>query len=92
MELTGCAGGEVGRLHGRGINVSDPDRGNGLWLAAALSAAASREVARGVALFIDLGLVVPLIRSTFVLLNVGPVHTPAAAVGRGSIGAEVRFF
>jgi len=100
IEAGGCAGLELGDLHGKGFGTltspyyqfTPSDRG-GLWIAPTLTGRVSWRVAQSFALVLDVGLVVPLERDTFVIDNVGgaALHEAGPVEGRAAIGPEVRF-
>jgi len=100
LEAGGCAGLELGDLHGAGFGTLrspyaafTPSSAGGLWVAPTLQGRLAWRVAAQLALVLDLGLAVPLRRDTFVVDNLagGPLHQPAAVVGRAAFGPEIRF-
>lgn len=100
LEAGGCAGLELGDLHGAGFGTLrspyaafTPSSAGGLWVAPTLQGRFAWRVAAQLALVLDLGLAVPLRRDTFVVdhLAGGPLHQPAAVVGRAAFGPEIRF-
>jgi hypothetical protein len=101
LEAGGCAGLELGELHGHGFGPSLPNRyysftpsdAGGLWVAPTLSGRISWRIARAFALVFDVGILVPVQRDTFVIDNLGgaALHEPGPVEGRASIGPEVRF-
>ncbi len=89
--LSACAGGEAGRLSGKGVGVSDPGSG-AVWLWTGLvGARASQDIGEGVALWVRVDAALAVNRPRFVLENVGAVHQRSRIGGRGALGAEVRF-
>jgi hypothetical protein len=101
VEAGGCAGLELGELHGHGFGPSLPNRyysftpsdAGGLWVAPTLSGRMAWRIARSFALVFDLGILVPVQRDTFVIDNLGgaALHEPGPVEGRASIGPEARF-
>jgi hypothetical protein len=71
-----CVGGELGMLRGEGVNVTDPQRGQSLWVAPRFDLGWAWAVADELAFFVDGGAVTPLVRKQFVLDNVGTMHRP----------------
>jgi hypothetical protein len=101
IEAGGCAGFELGDLHGQGFGRSTPyyqfnpiDEG-GLWVAPTLAGRLAWRITRSFALVLDVGLVVPLRRDNFVIYNLvqAPLqlHEAGPVEGRAAIGPEVRF-
>ena len=91
IEVGPCVGFEVGRLHASGFGVSSPGEGSTLWAAVEGGGVLSLRVFSQLALVVRLGAAVPLLRPSFVLLNVGPIFRPPAVTARGSTGVEIVF-
>ncbi len=91
VSLSACAGGEGGRLRGRGEGVTDPGSA-AIWLLSAFAGVrAAQPVAGPLRLFARLEGVVAINQPRFVLENVGIVHEPRRVGARGALGAEVTF-
>lgn len=90
-QLGGCVGAELGRIQGLGFGVSDPGSGDDLWLAVNAVGRASFALTPRWVLVGEIGAGVPLRRPRFVLDGVGAVFQASGAVGRASLGVEVRF-
>lgn len=86
LAVGGCAGFEAGALLGEGYGTELPKREASLWLGPTLDVGGSARLARGVALTLRLGLVVPLNRESFVLEANEIVHQPDAVTLRGGVG------
>lgn len=89
-----CLGFEVGEMHGAGFGVTVPRSGGTVWAAPHAGLRAELSLARNVALTVDLGVAIPLNRSSFVLtLTEGRavVHEPSAVAGRAGAGLALRF-
>lgn len=86
LAAVGCAGFEAGALLGEGYGTELPKREASLWLGPTLDVGASARLARGVALTLRLGLVVPLNRESFVLEENEIVHQPDEVTFRGGVG------
>lgn len=91
VEVGPCAELEIGRMTGEGFGVSSPGAGESLWVAAGGGARVALPIGEHVALRLDVGARAPMVRPTFVLENVGPVHQAGAIEGRAALGAELRF-
>jgi hypothetical protein len=87
LELSACAGGELGALSGSGTGVSTPYHQRTLWAAARFDAAA-RWMLPHTALAIEalLTAAAPLSRDEFVLRDIGSVHRPESVLGRAALG------
>jgi hypothetical protein len=88
-----CLDGELGRLRGEGVRVRNARKASSAWLAAApeLELLVRPDV-RGWALFAGVGATVPLYRKSFVLTDLGDVHTPASPGLRVAVGVEVELW
>lgn len=83
-----CVGVEAGRLDGQGVAL-DAGRGAQLtWTAATFSGRWRRPLGRSVRLVVDLGLVVPLRRPTFLLDDASVAFRPAAVSARAGMALE----
>lgn len=91
IEVGPCVGLEVGRLHASGFGVSDPGEGSTLWAAIEAGGVFSVRLLGRLALVVRLGAAVPLLRPSFVLVNVGPIYRPPPATARGAAGIEIVF-
>lgn len=91
LEAGPCVGFELGRLHASGFGVSSPGEGSTLWAAIEGGGVLSVRIFSQLSLVLRLGAAVPLLRPSFVLVNVGPVFRPPAVTARGSTGVEVVF-
>jgi hypothetical protein len=103
LEIAPCAAVEIGQLFAEGFGVSDPRRGASVWVAlkgggALLWRPFQKQKQQqqqtpnpldrlGITARIEL--VIPLVRPRFVIEGIGPVHSPAALAGRGSLGLEI---
>lgn len=89
LSMSACAGWELGRLWGEGVNVPEPRADGALWSAPRVDLGASLAFAvTGLRLGALLTLAVPLVRDDFVLRELGAVHRPGAVVGRAALGLE----
>jgi hypothetical protein len=84
--LEGCAGGEVGRLSGTGVGVDVQETRHAAWLGPLFGVRAALPVTRDATFEAQLSLVVPLLRPTFALEQLGEVHTPGVLSGRLGLG------
>lgn len=91
IALAGCLQIEVGRMSADGFGVSNPGSGGTLWLAPGALAKVSVALGKSLSLRLDGGIAVPLLPHTFVLENVGDVHTSEPVNGRGALGIDLRF-
>lgn len=90
--IAACAGGELGRLSGRGTHVDRPYSSATWWLAARADVAARWTLlVRALELELVITAAAPLSRDEFVLRDIGSVHQPANVVGRASLGLRVDF-
>lgn len=90
----GCAGFEIGELHGAGFGVASPASGGALWAAPKASLRAELSLATWAAITIDIGVAIPLDRRRFVLdLAAGRavVHEPSPVSGRAGLGVAFRY-
>jgi hypothetical protein len=96
VALDGCAGAELGRLHGEPFGVNRPTPIDRWWFAPELAALARLPTAERIAIVGGGALVVPVSRPVFVLENVGTekvstVHQPSTVSGRLEIGLAAHF-
>lgn len=91
MELDLCGLADVGFLHARGAGVAAVRAVLEPWFALGAGASLRVPLARNFALRLDAALLVPVLRPSFVLENVGDVFQPAPWDVRASFGGEVTF-
>ena len=91
VTVTACAGGELGRISGRGIGVTDPRLGAALWLAGRTELGVGIPIASGLTLLVRVGAALPASRPTFVVNGAVPVHRAGAVTLRSLLGIELRF-
>jgi len=93
VELSACAGIELGRMHAVGTGVRDSAEETLLWLAARAGGTGTWRLARPFGLRLELGAAVPFMRPRWVLGRgtVYEVDRPAALDARASLGGELRF-
>ncbi|HTV25373.1 MAG TPA: hypothetical protein VMG12_42050 [Polyangiaceae bacterium] len=90
--LRGCVGGELGWLGGEGTGISDPKPGGSVWVAPRVDGTGWLAIAgTPVRLGVWLTAAAPANRDELAIEGVGRAHRPPAIVGRGAIGAELRF-
>lgn len=86
-----CAGFELGRLAGTGLNVARPQTRAALWAAGRADAGVARRVSADAAVFLRLGVAVPMARPAFVLDESRVVHRPGPVAGSLAAGIELGF-
>ena len=92
IQVSGCAGAELGRLWGTGTRVAAPHTKLAWWSAARVDLDAEWALSTTpFALGLTVTAAAPLIRDDFVLKDIGSVHQPASVVGRASLGMRWRF-
>jgi hypothetical protein len=91
LELSPCAGLELGSMAATGFGVRSDGSGSALWIAPVAEAAATLPVGQHFAARLDLGVLFPVERPPFVLSAAGTVYTAGAVVGRATLGLELRF-
>jgi hypothetical protein len=91
VELSPCAGLEVGSMEATGFGARSNGSGSALWIAPRAGGAAGLPIGRHFAARIDLAVIVPAERPPFVLTSAGTVYTAGPVVGRATLGLEVRF-
>ena len=84
-----CGGVEAGATFASSFGVTEPGRGEGLWIAPGVGAMLRVPLAGRVAVRLDLELVVPVVRSSFRIVGLGDVHEPGVVAGRLGAGLEV---
>jgi len=89
--LEGCAGLELGRLHGAGFGTSSEEDGSGPWFGAGASALARGKTTSALSVIVSAGAVVVPQDTEFVLENVGTVYRVPLVVGRLGLGIETEF-
>lgn len=82
---------EIGVMSAEGISVPRPGEGAGLWLTPFASGVFAIPIAPPLGLRLELAVGIPVFRPQFVLERLGTVHRAAPAVGRFSVGPELRF-
>jgi hypothetical protein len=91
LDVPLCTGLELGVVAGRGVGVSNPRTGRGLWAAALADLGVTFMPWRWIGFGVRAGLVVPITRPTFAFDDVGEVHRAAPAGFQGLAGIELRF-
>jgi hypothetical protein len=92
IDVSACAGAELGRISGEGDRVSTPHTERRLWAAARVDLA-GRWALPGSPLGLELlvTMAAPLLRDEFVLKDIGTVHQPPNVVGRAALGLAWQF-
>jgi hypothetical protein len=91
FEAAPCVAVEAGRIRAVGFGVTSPSEAQQPWIAASGGGLFTVWLVDWFGLTARASAVVPLVRSTFVLEGLGPVHTPSPVIGRASAGFELRF-
>ena len=91
LEVPVCAGGEIGRIRGRGYGLSVSRRARATWAAFTAGAALLWVPLRWIAVGGGVDGVVALTRPSFVIDDIGRVHRPRPAGMRIHAGLELRF-
>lgn len=91
LELPVCAGFEAGRLHVRGVELQNATSVRSTWFAAVLAPALVYRPTRTLALWLAPELVIPVVRTVFGVVAVGPIHQAQPALVRVLLGVELRF-
>jgi hypothetical protein len=91
IEVLGCTGFELGRLHGSGYGTVVVSEGSAPWYAFGLHGFARLKTSESMTAVLGAGFVVPLQDVEFTLENVGVVHTASGAIARFSLGIDVDF-
>ena len=91
LEVEGCFGLEVGRLHGAGFGVATETEGSALWLAGGLAVAGRIRATDGLSVVASAGLLYSPQTIEFTLENVGLVHDVSPVVGRFGLAIETEF-
>jgi hypothetical protein len=89
--LQGCAGPTLLSLTGEGYGVATPGRAEALFAALSAEVGLLIALAPEVSLRPALGALVPFVRPTFAIHDVGTIHRPSAVAGRASLGFEAQF-
>lgn len=91
LDLSVCAGGELGALSGSGTRVSTPYHQRSLWAAARFDLVGRWAIAHSpLSIEALITAAAPLARDEFVLKDIGSIHRPESVLGRAALG--VRFF
>ena len=91
LDVPLCVGVELGAMAGRGVGVSNPRRGRGLWAAMLADVGITFRPWRWIGFGIRAGLVIPVTRPMFAFDDVGEVHRAAVVGFQGLAGIELRF-
>jgi len=91
VEVLGCAGFELGRLHGAGFGTIVESEGSAPWYAFGVNGTVRLKAAESLSAVAGAGFVVGLEDVEFTLENVGVVHSVSGAVARFSLGIEADF-
>jgi hypothetical protein len=89
--VLGCAGVEVGRQSGEGLDVGRPRLGNALWLAPTVEAGAAWPLTPKLAVTLRVGAAAPLRRPEFVIDPTVRIHRAGSLDGRAALGLEWAF-
>jgi hypothetical protein len=91
LEVPVCAGGEIGRVRGRGFGLSVSRSARATWAAFTAGATLLWVPLRWIAVGGGVDAVVALTRPSFVIDDIGRVHRPRPAGVRIHAGLELRF-
>ena len=91
VEILPCLGLEVGSMSATGFGVRSDSSGSALWIAPVAEAVAALPLGKRFAARLDLGVLVPAERPSFLLNGAGTVYTAGTVAGRAALGLEVRF-
>jgi hypothetical protein len=95
LSVEPCIDAEVGRLRGQGIAsavVTEPMNASALWLAGVASARIRVDVARGIGIELETGLVVPVIEHNFQFRrDTRTIYQVPVVAGTGALGLSLRF-
>ena len=91
FELEGCAGLELGRLHGAGFGTSTEAEGSAPWFAARAGVLARAKATGALSVVVSARAVYVPQATEFVLENVGTVYRVPTFVGRFTLGIETEF-
>ncbi|HEX5661042.1 MAG TPA: hypothetical protein VFX59_27810 [Polyangiales bacterium] len=96
LALFGCAGLELGRAHGEGLDLTDERDRAFLWSAGHAGLRAALALGGGLALLLEPAVAVPFARRRFVSIDASGspsegLHTPATVSGRVAIALEAVF-
>jgi hypothetical protein len=89
--LGACVRGELGRLYGRGSNVSNARFESRWWVAPGLDLLGSWKVHPALRLQAQIGASAPLERTEFRLGELGAIYRPAAVTFRTGLGVALVF-
>lgn len=90
LGLDVCAGVEVGSLHGRGVGIEAPSSTRQPWLAFMTGPRLSYAPIPALAIGLGADLLVPIVRPTFAVENLGRLWQPRSAGFLGMLGLELR--
>ena len=91
LALGACLRGEVGRLYGRGSNVSNARSESRWWIAPGLDLLGSWQVHPALRLQAQMAATAPLARTEFGLGQLGEIYRPAAVTFRTGLGVAFEF-
>jgi hypothetical protein len=96
VQLSGCAALELGRIHGRGLDLPIPQESQALWPAASLAPRLAIAAGNMVFFQLELGLVAALVRPRFVSTDgqgraLTALYEASPLAGRATLGVELRF-
>ncbi|HVR20497.1 MAG TPA: hypothetical protein VMS65_12390 [Polyangiaceae bacterium] len=91
FELEGCAGLELGRLHGAGFGTSTEEDGSALWFGVGAGALARGKATSALSIVVSAAAVVVPQRTEFILENVGTVYRVPTLLGRFGLAIETEF-
>ncbi|HEY8922863.1 MAG TPA: hypothetical protein VIU64_00710 [Polyangia bacterium] len=91
LTVSACAGGEVGRMAGKGTGVAVPELGAALWAAGRGEVDVQFTFADRFLLFARAGVAIPTTRRTFAIDGTIPVHRANAVTVRSGMGIGVMF-
>lgn len=91
LEVPVCAGFEAGRVNVRGVELLNAAGVHSPWFGFVLAPALAYRPTRSLALWLSPELVVPVTRTTFSVVDVGPIHRAHPAIVRVVFGIELRF-
>jgi hypothetical protein len=91
VDVRGCAGFELGRLHGAGFGTVVESEGSAPWYGFGASGVIRLKASESMAAVVSGGFVMGLQDVEFTLENVGVVHRVSGAVARFTLGLEAGF-
>jgi hypothetical protein len=92
IKLGLCFAGELGELSGSGIGTATPSDQHSFWAALGDSAELRLPLAGKLALVLDAGVVIPLLRPRFVIPGVGDVFRSGVIAARFGAGLSLEIF